>query len=44
VVVVNVEQAGFGGTVAAPIARRIIETLNGNPTPAPVQIAPPQSD
>jgi penicillin-binding protein 2 len=44
VVVVNVEQAGFGGTVAAPIARRIIETLNGNPTPAPVQIAPPQTD
>jgi penicillin-binding protein 2 len=44
VVVVNVEQAGFGGTVAAPIARRIIETLNGNPTPAPVQIAPPQND
>jgi penicillin-binding protein 2 len=44
VVVVNVEQAGFGGTVAAPIARRIIEALNGNGTPAPVQISPPQTD
>ncbi len=44
VVVVNVEQAGFGGTVAAPIARRIIDALNGNPSPAPVQIAPPQTD
>jgi penicillin-binding protein 2 len=44
VVVVNVEQAGFGGTVAAPIARRIIDTLNGNPNPAPVEIAPHQTD
>jgi penicillin-binding protein 2 len=44
VVVVNVEQAGFGGTVAAPIARRIIETLNGNASPAPVQIAPTKND
>jgi penicillin-binding protein 2 len=44
VVVVTVEQAGFGGTVAAPIARRIMEALNGNLTPAPVQIAPPTHD
>ena len=44
VVVVNVEQAGFGGTVAAPIARRIIETLNGNPHPAPVELVRPQTD
>ncbi len=44
VVVVTVEQAGFGGTVAAPIARRIIEALNGNMNPAPVQIAPPAND
>ena len=44
VVVVNVEQAGFGGTVAAPIARRIIETLNGNPNPGPVSLVRPQAD
>jgi cell division protein FtsI/penicillin-binding protein 2 len=44
VVVVNVEQAGFGGTVAAPIARRIIESLSGNLNPAPVRVAPPQTD
>jgi penicillin-binding protein 2 len=44
VVVVTVEQAGFGGTVAAPIARRIIEALNGNLNPAPVEIAPPTND
>jgi len=44
VVVVNVEQAGFGGTVAAPIARQIIETLNGNPNPAPVTLVKPQAD
>jgi penicillin-binding protein 2 len=44
VVVVNVEQAGFGGTVAAPIARRIIDALNGNLNPAPVRVAPPQTD
>jgi penicillin-binding protein 2 len=44
VVVVNVEQAGFGGTVAAPIARRIIDALNGNLNPAPVHVAQPQND
>jgi penicillin-binding protein 2 len=44
VVVVNVEQAGFGGTVAAPIARRIIDALNGNLNPAAVHVAQPQND
>jgi penicillin-binding protein 2 len=44
VVVVNVEQAGFGGTVAAPIARRVIDALNGNLNPAPVHVAQPQND
>ncbi len=44
VVVVNVEQAGFGGTVAAPIARRIIETLSGNANPGPVELVRPQAD
>jgi len=44
VVVVTVEQAGFGGTVAAPIARQIIEALSGNPNPGPVQLAKPQTD
>jgi penicillin-binding protein 2 len=44
VVVVNVEQAGFGGTVAAPIARRIIDALNGNLNSAPVRVSPPQTD
>jgi len=41
VVVVMVEQGGFGASVAAPIARRIIDFLN-NPTqaPAPVKVAP----
>jgi penicillin-binding protein 2 len=44
VVVVTVEQAGFGGTVAAPIARRIIEALSGNLNPGPVSLAKPQTD
>jgi penicillin-binding protein 2 len=44
VVVVTVEQAGFGGTVAAPIARQIIEALSGNLNPGPVQLAKPQTD
>lgn len=44
VVVVTVEQAGFGGTIAAPIARRIIEALSGNLNPAPVSLAKPQTD
>ena len=28
----------------APIARRIIESLQGNYNPAPVHVAPPQTD
>jgi len=44
VVVVIVEQAGFGGGVAAPIARRIIESLNGNLNPAAVKLVAPKRD
>jgi penicillin-binding protein 2 len=46
VVVAMVEQGGFGATVAAPIARRVIDYLNNpNPLtpPAPVRIAPPST-
>jgi hypothetical protein len=39
-----VEQGGNGGSIAAPIARRIIEALNGNLEPAPVRIVPPAGD
>jgi penicillin-binding protein 2 len=41
VVVVVVEQGGFGGTVAAPIARRIYDALMGDPNPPPVRLFPP---
>jgi penicillin-binding protein 2 len=42
VVVVMVEQGGFGANVAAPIARRIIDHLNdANQELGPVVIAPP---
>jgi penicillin-binding protein 2 len=44
VVVVVVEQGGFGGSVAAPIARRIIDGLNGNPDPDPVRLRPRKTD
>ena len=44
VVVVFVEQGGNGGSVAAPIARRIIEALNGNLAPANVRLVPPKGD
>jgi penicillin-binding protein 2 len=44
VVAVFVEQGGNGGSVAAPIARRIIEGLNGNPDPPGVRIVPPKTD
>ncbi len=44
VVVVFVEQGGFGGSVAAPIARRIIEALNGNPNPASVRLVSQRDD
>jgi penicillin-binding protein 2 len=38
VVAVVVEQAGFGAQTAAPIARRIIASMNGLPTPPVVAI------
>jgi penicillin-binding protein 2 len=38
VVAVVVEQAGFGAQTAAPIARRIIESMTGQPTPPVVAI------
>lgn len=38
VVVVFVEQGGNGGSVAAPITRRIIDGLNGNPNPPSVRL------
>jgi len=44
VVIVFVEQGGNGGSVAAPIARRIIEALNGNLAPANVRLVPPKGD
>jgi penicillin-binding protein 2 len=40
VVVAMVEQGGFGADVAAPIVRRMIDFLNGNPSPAAVEVAP----
>jgi penicillin-binding protein 2 len=40
VVVAMVEEGGFGADVAAPIVRRVIDHLNGDPNPAPVQVAP----
>lgn len=38
VVAVVMEEAGFGGAVAAPVARRVLDGLAGNP-PGPVQLA-----
>ncbi len=40
VVVAMVEQGGFGADTAAPIVRRVIDYLNGNPDPAPVRMSP----
>ena len=40
VVVAMVEQGGFGADVAAPIVRRVIDYLNGNPDPTPVRTNP----
>jgi penicillin-binding protein 2 len=36
VVAVVVEEGGFGGSVAAPIARRVFDALRGDPNPPPV--------
>lgn len=44
VVCVIVEEGGFGGSVAAPIARRIFDALNGDPNPPPVRTYPPEVD
>ncbi len=39
VVAAMVEEGGYGADVAGPIARRVVENLAGNPTPAPVRVA-----
>lgn len=44
VVIVFVEQGGNGGWMAAPIARRIIEALNGNLSPASVRVITARND
>jgi len=46
VIVVVVEQGGFGGSVAAPIARRVYNALMGDPNPPPVKLfpTPPKGD
>jgi penicillin-binding protein 2 len=44
VVCVVVEHGGFGGSVAAPIARRIFDYLGGNANPPPVRVNPPKTD
>jgi penicillin-binding protein 2 len=38
VVLSMVEQGGFGAEVSAPIVRRVIDFLTGNPNPAPVHV------
>jgi len=38
VVLSVVEEAGFGASVAAPVARRVIDGLEGNPNPTPVGV------
>jgi penicillin-binding protein 2 len=45
VVLAVVEEGGFGASVAAPIARRVIETLEGNTSPTAVNLQlPPSGD
>ncbi len=44
VVAVVVEEGGFGGSVAAPIARRVFDALRGDPNPPPVRTYPPSVD
>ncbi|HXY94012.1 MAG TPA: penicillin-binding protein 2 [Acidimicrobiia bacterium] len=39
-VVAMVEHGGFGADVAAPIVRRVMDYLNGNPDPPPVRTSP----
>jgi penicillin-binding protein 2 len=43
VVAVFVEEGGNGGSVAAPIAKRIMLTLNGDPNPPAVKVIPTKS-
>jgi penicillin-binding protein 2 len=43
VVVVFVEEGGNGGSVAAPIAKRIIQALNGEHDPPEVHLIPPKT-
>lgn len=40
VAVAVVEEGGFGSSVAAPIVRRTMAALHGDPNPPPVQVAP----
>jgi penicillin-binding protein 2 len=40
VVLAVVEEGGFGAAVAAPIARRVTDGLEGNPNPTPVGVQP----
>jgi penicillin-binding protein 2 len=42
VVVVFVEEGGNGGSVSAPIAKRIMEGISGNLNPPDVQLVPPK--
>jgi penicillin-binding protein 2 len=44
VVVVFVEEGGNGGSVSAPIAKRIIQGLNGDADPPEVRLVPPDDD
>jgi penicillin-binding protein 2 len=44
VIVVVVEEGGFGGSVAAPIARRVYDAVGGNPNPGVVRTFAPSSD
>jgi penicillin-binding protein 2 len=41
VVLSVVEEGGFGASVSAPIARRVIEGIEGNASPTAVQVQPP---
>jgi penicillin-binding protein 2 len=44
VVAVLVEEAGFGASVAAPIARRIIDALRGEEAADPVEVIVPEGE